>query len=763
MRISVRNKIFIIALIPLLSLIFMAIGPIIEKSTQSDKFNSILRVTVLATEASELVHSLQKERGASAGFIGSKGQKFRSELRSIRSESNTLLTTLRESVNKTEWHSEEEPAAKHLKSALRELDRIESVRQSVSDLDISASAAVKYYSAIHQQIFSFIAEAAKISPEPTLANDFTAFVNFLQSKEQAGIQRAVLSNVFAQNTINGATFQRLIEIVERSKTYERVFLNAATSQALTQYRSTVSGSVVRDVDDYLQVVFDKNLAGDFGKNADEWFRLMTQKIDLLKSVENFLSSSIIKVAETGSDDAYQSFITLLLISILVVLGTIVLGLFISRSISSGMNKLVEGTSKIAEGDLIHEVNIRSNDELLDLSKSFNEMVADLRSNKEETDRLMAQTAEQNRSIEQRAEESKKEQEYLNAQVERIGQFLLLVKNKDFSEFLTSERQDIIAELISNLNGTVDVLRAVIDNLQQSSSQVAAAAAEISASSDEMNNNIGEQDRQIDEIASAVEQMSSTSADTAQNTSQAAELVSSTANGAKHGQSLVQKTIDGMLSISDVVKQTTQVIEKLGASSEQIGNVVQVIEDIADQTNLLALNAAIEAARAGEAGRGFAVVADEVRKLAERTQTATKEIGETIHEIQQDTSIAVKAAKSGATEVEQGISLTQDAGEALNTIVADVSNVNELISQIAAGAEQQSTTTREVATSVDQISGASRQNTDRISGISEAVNDLSQQAQQMLDLASEFVLGSEERKAQDYTQQKLLAQNSDHHS
>ena len=169
--------------------------------------------------------------------------------------------------------------------------------------------------------------------------------------------------------------------------------------------------------------------------------------------------------------------------------------------------------------------------------------------------------------------------------------------------------------------------------------------------------------------------------------------------------VIQTTIAGMNRIADRVQSAATVIDSLGARSDQIGAIVGTIEDIADQTNLLALNAAIEAARAGEQGRGFAVVADEVRALAERTTRATREIGEMIKAIQKETKIAVEAMELGVTEVSKGIGEAARSGEALQEMQHQIGEVTNQIHQIATAAEEQTATTSEISTNIHQITGA----------------------------------------------------------
>lgn len=181
------------------------------------------------------------------------------------------------------------------------------------------------------------------------------------------------------------------------------------------------------------------------------------------------------------------------------------------------------------------------------------------------------------------------------------------------------------------------------------------------------------------------------------------------------------------------------MEELGKSSDQIGHIIGVIDDIADQTNLLALNAAIEAARAGEQGRGFAVVADEVRKLAERTTTATKEIAQMIKSIQDETKLAVTAMEQGTKQVEEGVSSTAKAGESLQEIIRMSEQVGEMITHIATAATEQSSATEQVNNNMDQIARLVKESAVGAQQSAKACQDLSGLALDLQKMVGEFKL------------------------
>ena len=208
--------------------------------------------------------------------------------------------------------------------------------------------------------------------------------------------------------------------------------------------------------------------------------------------------------------------------------------------------------------------------------------------------------------------------------------------------------------------------------------------------------------QIDQIASATAEMSQTIVDVAKNASYASEMAKGATDIADKGKDTVKKAVDAIMSISDSVRESSNTIGELGRSSQEIGEIVAVINDIADQTNLLALNAAIEAARAGEQGRGFAVVADEVRKLAERSSKATGQIAEKIKAIQVKSEASVESMVKSTKNAEGGVTLAGEAASALDEIVVATQKAMDMIQRIAAATEEQSSASEEISQNMENI-------------------------------------------------------------
>jgi methyl-accepting chemotaxis protein len=262
--------------------------------------------------------------------------------------------------------------------------------------------------------------------------------------------------------------------------------------------------------------------------------------------------------------------------------------------------------------------------------------------------------------------------------------------------------DETGQLMTAMKTMTENLRSIIGQVANTSSQVATASNQLQSTAERIATGAEEVAAQSSNVATAGEEMSATSGDIAQNCQLAAEGAERASKSAHNGSAVVEGTIAVMNQIAEKVHESAKTVESLGTRSDQIGAIIGTIEDIADQTNLLALNAAIEAARAGEQGRGFAVVADEVRALAERTTRATREIGEMIKAIQTETRGAVVSMEQGVSQVMNGTAEAARSGEALQDILQQINDVAMQVHQIATAAEEQTATTGEISNNMMQI-------------------------------------------------------------
>jgi len=314
-----------------------------------------------------------------------------------------------------------------------------------------------------------------------------------------------------------------------------------------------------------------------------------------------------------------------------------------------------------------------------------------------------------------------------------------IASGDLTVQIQSRSKDEIGVLAASFNSMADSLRAAIRQVSDTSSLLTSAANELLAISESISNGADSVASQAQTVATAGEEMAATSNDIANNCQSAAAGALDASTSASDGSVVVDKTVQAMGQIARRVKETADTVARLGQRSDQIGQIVGTIEDIADQTNLLALNAAIEAARAGEQGRGFAVVADEVRALAERTTRATKEISDMIRSIQAETRSAVAVMEEGVHEVALGTDEAAKSGLALQTIMELVNNVSMQISQVATAAEEQTATTNEISQNMLQITDVVQQTAQGAKQSEAAAAELSKLAADLEALVHRFKL------------------------
>ena len=291
---------------------------------------------------------------------------------------------------------------------------------------------------------------------------------------------------------------------------------------------------------------------------------------------------------------------------------------------------------------------------------------------------------------------------LLSKLRRISQIATAISNKDISHQCSMQSDDLIGEIIDGFNKMAGNLRELIGEVANLSGTVSRDASNIQALMASVRRRFDEQTSTVDHINSSTETLSATVSQISGSANQVSDAAQKAASLAQSGGNIVQETIHGMRQINDSVSLGASAVDNLGRKSDEIGAIVAVINGIAEQTNLLALNAAIEAARAGEQGRGFAVVADEVRKLAEKTAQATQEISGMIQSVQQETRSAISTMQSGTEQVRGGVEKATEAGRALQEIVRSVEMVSEMIERITSGADAQNQMVSEVSGQVDEI-------------------------------------------------------------
>jgi methyl-accepting chemotaxis protein len=408
-------------------------------------------------------------------------------------------------------------------------------------------------------------------------------------------------------------------------------------------------------------------------------------------------------------------------------------------------RVVAAARAVSRGDLTQRVQVTSRDETGVLADAFNGMLDNLQrivDNIQETSVQVATAAGEisanarvitdgAQTQAQAAEETSTSMEEMAASIQTVAANAQSLASyvEETSSSITEMGSSIeevarssgtLGSTVGEASATIEQMTGATERMARSLESLAETVTETSVTIEQMTSSIEAVARNAEVLSGAaargsrtVSEMAAAVKDVAKIAEDADRISQKASEDARTGDMAVTTAVQGIRALADTMENTTRVITGLGRRSQEIGKILEVIEEIADQTNLLALNAAIEAARAGEAGRGFAVVADEVRKLAERSVQATKEIGEVIRQVQQETTDAVDTAKAGAREAKEGMSLADKAGEALRRILDSVTRSSALMAEIAASTARQSQASADVLRTVADMNAATDQVTSAV--------------------------------------------------
>ena len=415
-------------------------------------------------------------------------------------------------------------------------------------------------------------------------------------------------------------------------------------------------------------------------------------------------------------------------------------------LANNLQGFVGEMNKVAAGDL--SINWELKDSEDEIAPGLYNILTALRNLVSETKALIQSALDGNLS--ERGDETKFQGGYKEiiaginstldaviAPIKESADVLNTMAAGDLTERVIGNYQGDHAIMKDNINKVGESLGNLLKEVNQAVSATASSSSEISSSTEQMAAGAQEQSSQTTEVASAIEEMTKTIMETSANANNAAIAAKSTSEQAMSGATKIDESKKGMERIVSSAGNTGRIIGSLANKTDQIGEIAQVIDDIADQTNLLALNAAIEAARAGEQGRGFAVVADEVRKLAERTTKATKEIAETIKAIQNEAKEADNSMIEAKESVMLGMKLTEEVDDVLQSILESTKKVSQEIEQVAAASEEQSSASEQISKNIEAISSVTNESAAGTQQIARAAEDLNRLTDNLQNLILRF--------------------------
>jgi len=630
------------------------------KASSSDAKSAMLIVKLIAN----MIHETQKERGATAGFLGSKGKKFTKELPKQRALSNTQIAILLKNVRKLEIFKNDKKLQNDITLALKSINKIDAIRRGVNNFTLPAKKAIGYYTANNAKFLNVISDLIAKVQTAKQTRSITAFYDFLMAKERAGIERAVLTNSFARNKFLPGMKEKFVKLITEQESFTTAFLAVADAKTKAYYFQTMNAKAVDEVNRMRKIALNATTIGGFGVKADYWFDMMTQKINLLKKVDDHIAHKLIAIADEKYSSEKTSLIVYSFVMALVILLTVILSYIISKNITNSIDKISYGMKQFLEflnrrHNIIEKIELDGSDELAVVAKMVNEQTDQINDGIENDMLCVGEAILVLNKMQQGHYKCRVQTQASNSQIQTLANTInkmLDVQStimRDILEGLNKYANynylDSIAldktiggetkELVDGINHLGEAIVMLLKNTYQSSTALLEQADVLQNKMESLQNSTNEQASQID------------------------------------------MTTTSIMQITESIDDTSNRAQEVVTQSNDIKNIVTVIGDIADQTNLLALNAAIEAARAGEHGRGFAVVADEVRKLAEGTQKSLSEINANISVLSQsiiDIESAIKEQSRNANQINSAVSEV-DEGTKLNAQTA--LSVNEIAAKV----------------------------------------------------------------------------------
>ena len=630
-RTTIGMQLGLLVAIPLLCLAVLSYLLISSNLTQSRDARLTADVVELNVAIGNLIHRLQIERGATAGFLGSRGRDFAEALPGYRTESDRAQQNLR-AVFRDSPARNLAAVAERMDEVEQRLQQIESVRANAQRLALPPPESAAYYTGTIGSLISTIAVSASYSRNPQVARANTSLDALVRAKESAGLERALTTQAFSSDQAPFELFMRITELVNRQAALFEIYRVNATPDDIARLQAILNSSETHAVEAFRSTLRERYLEDRFNVRAQDWFAASTARIDLLHGLEQTVAGSIRDLSVEHRTEGQNALTVTSSVSLLAILLTVIASVWIGRGISNPLQKLI-------------------------------------------------------------------------AMAEFID------KNDDFTRHVDAAGVHEVRRTASAFNSLIDKFRHILGEARRSSEELANASHTINESSSQLNASAASQADSTSAVAAAVEEASVSISETASNAQRVSGLVENANHETREALELMEDMVKRVQALAAQVETSRASLELLESNSQEIGGIVNTIREIAEQTNLLALNAAIEAARAGEQGRGFAVVADEVRKLAERTSVSTASISRLIDGIKGGIDGTVATMKEADEHVSGSLEIVSRTEGALQQIGRNSAQVSDSVEDISLALREQDVAVQQVAANVERIASMTDSNSD----------------------------------------------------
>ncbi len=698
-RLNFAKKLYLLLAVPVVALIIYTM--LLMSSTYADvnKFKDIQRLSELSIKLSDVLHETQKERGLSAGYAGSDGTKFRVQLSNQRALTDKKIGELFSFVKGFDYQEYGDELSKNLKESLARLKNLPNHRSKVDSISESTKSLISYYTQTNKIMLDTVAVLAKNADNAKISNKINSYLNFLQAKEKMGVERAVGTGTLAKGAFGSGMKQYFISLVAAQKAYLNNFINSATPKIITAYNAIYQDPIIKSVSSIERSLMREGDVTAINASAQKWFDNITYKINKFKEIENMQSNDILSSTKELYSDAKNLLITHIITSIIMFIAIGMFALVMIRRFNSQVKKLQDGLGNFLayiareEGEPKH-IDIVGKDEFAQMTKMINSQI-DKISQMLEQDKRVVNEIEYvvkkvsngffGNSVHEKA--SSKELEHLRKSLNSM----LKSTTDNFSiliEILNKYSQgkfdiDISHEMTKNLNGDFGAVVTSIRLLGDNVSELLAIIQEtggclnenthiLSDSSSSLSSHAITQQEALDNTTKALERMKITTKESIANVKDSSRVADELTASSQKGLLLASKTQEATKLINEEV--------------EAIDEAITVIDQIAFQTNILSLNAAVEAATAGEAGKGFSVVAQEVRNLATKSSEAAAQIKQ-----------LVESAKARSLE---GAKISTEMIDGYNVLKENIQKTKSIISQV----EQKSKIQEADMNKIDKVVG-----------------------------------------------------------